>query len=132
MGNTEEAFEFYRSVFKTDYVHPINRLGETPSDPSMPAHSAREKNMVLHFELPIVGSHLLMATDMIESMGHELKNGDNGTINLEPDSHEETDRLHDAHSAGGSEGSGMQGLFWARAGAPALIDSAFAGCSTSP
>ena len=25
MGNTEEAFEFYRTVFGTDYISPIQR-----------------------------------------------------------------------------------------------------------
>ena len=112
MGDAEEAFEFYRSVFETDYESPINRFGETPSEPGMPALSDREKNMVLHVELPIIGGHLLMATDMIESMGHQLRVGNNVTINLEPDTREETDRLYDALSAGGSEGSGMQEMFW--------------------
>ena len=53
-----------------------------------------------------------MATDMLESMGHELKIGNNTTINLEPDTREETDRLYAALSEGGSEASGMMDMFW--------------------
>ena len=36
MGDAEEAFEFYRSVFGTDYLTPVMRLGEMPPTPGMP------------------------------------------------------------------------------------------------
>jgi PhnB protein len=49
-----------------------------------------------------------MGTDMLESMGHELRIGNNVTINLEPDTRAETDRLYAALSDGGSESTGMQ------------------------
>ena len=112
MGNTEEAFEFYASVFGTEIASPITRLGDGPPDPSMPVLSDAEKQMVMHIELPILGGHILMGTDLVASMGHELKIGNNTTINLEPDGRDETDRLYAALSAGGSDGSGMQDMFW--------------------
>ena len=31
---TEAAFEFYRSVFRTDYLGPIARFGDMPAAPS--------------------------------------------------------------------------------------------------
>lgn len=71
---------------------------------------------MLHAELPILDGHLLMATDMLCSMGHETRVGNNTTLCLEPDSREEADRLYDALSAGGSEGSPMAdmppGAYW--------------------
>lgn len=85
MGNAEEAFEFYRSVFGTEYLGPIQRLGDVPAAPDGPPLSDAEKQMVMHVELPILGGHVIMATDMVESMGHELRIGNNTTINLEPD-----------------------------------------------
>jgi PhnB protein len=112
MGNTDEAFNFYKSVFGTEFVFPINRMGDAPPDPSAPALSEAEKNMIMHIELPILGGHVLMATDMLESMGHELRIGNNVTINLEPDTRAETDRLYEALSAGSSDGTGMQDMFW--------------------
>jgi hypothetical protein len=57
----------------------------------------------MHVELPIPGGHVLMATDMLESMSHELKIGNNVTINFEPDSREETQRLFDALSEGSTK-----------------------------
>ncbi len=112
MGNTDEAFDFYRSVFGIEFVFPFNRIGDVPADENTPALSEAERRMVLHIELPILGGHVLMATDMIESMGHELHVGNNGTINLEPDTRAETDRPYEALSSGGSEGSGPQDMFW--------------------
>ena len=112
MGNTEEAFEFYRSVFGTDYDVPIMRIGDTPPDPDGPALSEADKNMVMHVELPILAGHVLMATDFLESMGHELRVGNNTTINLEPDTRGETDRLYAALSEGSTDASGMQEMFW--------------------
>ena len=70
-------------------------MGDVPQDPNGPTLSETEKQMVMHVELPILAGHVIMATDMLDSMGHELKIGNNTTINLEPDSREETQRLLD-------------------------------------
>ena len=112
MGNTEQAFNFYREVFGTEFHEGMMRMGDVPSDPNMPAMSDAEKKMIMHIELPILAGHVIMATDMIESMGHSLTVGNNPTINLEPDTREEADRLYAALSAGGSDGSGMIDMFW--------------------
>jgi uncharacterized glyoxalase superfamily protein PhnB len=34
--NAEEAFEFYRDVCGTDYLAPIQRMGDVPSGPDGP------------------------------------------------------------------------------------------------
>lgn len=112
MGNTEAAFNFYREVFGTEFEGPIMRIGDTPPSPSMPPLTDAEQQMVMHVELPILGGHMLMATDMIESMGHELRLGNNVTINLEPDSRAETERLYAALSDGSSDCTGLQDMFW--------------------
>lgn len=111
-GNAEEAFEFYRSVFGTEYIGPIQRMGDVPFDEDGPTISEAEKRMVMHVELPILAGHVIMATDMLESMGHELRVGNNTTINLEPDTLAETQRLYDALSEGSSEGMPLTQMFW--------------------
>ncbi len=93
MGTTEEAFGFYSSVFGTQ-TEAITRMGDMPSGPGAPELSEAEKKLVAHVELPILAGHVLMGTDMLESMGHELKVGNNVTICLEPDTRAETDRLY--------------------------------------
>ncbi len=113
MGETEAAFGFYASVFGTEPTGEIARMGDMPSGPDGPRLSDDEKRLVAHVALPILAGHVLMGSDMLESMGHELKIGNNVTICLEPDTRAETDRLYGALSSGGSESTGMQDMPWA-------------------
>jgi PhnB protein len=111
MGTTEAAFEFYRSVFKTEYSVPILRLGAAGA-PGMPPLSDREKNMIMHVALPILGGHVLMGTDVVESMGHSIVMGSNISLNLEPDTRAETERLFAALADGGKATMALQDMFW--------------------
>jgi PhnB protein len=111
MGNTEAAFSFYQSVFGTQLT-PIMRMREVPPWPGMPALSEAEQNMVMHVELPIVGGHVLMGTDALESMGHTLVFGSNVSINLEPDTRREAERLFEALAVGGKVTMPLTDMFW--------------------
>jgi PhnB protein len=110
--STEEAFNFYKSVFKTEFSGPIARFKDIPPDPSQPALADADKNLVMHVELPILGGHVLMGTDAPESMGFTLTPGNNMFLNLEPDSRGETDRLFKALSEGGKVDMPLQEMFW--------------------
>lgn len=111
--NTEDAFMFYRSVFGGEFTSGgIARLGDAPVPEGMPVLAEKDKKLVMHIELPILGGHLLMGTDAPESMGFNLNFGNNVYINLEPDSKTETKRLFDALSQGGSITMELQDMFW--------------------
>ncbi|MCW3116732.1 MAG: hypothetical protein JWM28_814 [Chitinophagaceae bacterium] len=111
-GNTAEAFHFYKSVFKTEFATPMMFMKDVPPQPGAPSLSEKDANSVMHVSLPILGGTVIMGTDMLESMGHKLVIGNNTTINLEPDTREETDRLFNALSAGGSNIAAMRDEFW--------------------
>jgi PhnB protein len=110
-GTTEEAFRYYEKVFGTEISGEIFRMRDM-ADPNGPSLSEAEQNMVGHAELPILAGHVLMATDMVESLGQHLQIGNNVTINLEPDTREETDRLYAALAEGGTDSTGMQEMPW--------------------
>ena len=112
MGTTEEAFDFYGSVFGTTYSVPITRMGDMPADPGAPVLPATERDLVMHCELPIHAGHVLMGTDMLESLGHQSVRGNNVTINLEMDDRDEAERLFAALSDGGSDLFGLQDMPW--------------------
>jgi PhnB protein len=112
MGNTFEAFEYYRTVFGTDYSAPVLRMGDFPVPDGAPGSAPAERDLVMHIELPILAGHVLQGTDMLASMGHELRVGNNTTIVLEPDTRAETDRLYAGLSDGGSDVTGMTEQFW--------------------
>jgi len=111
--NTEEAFNFYKSVFGGEFAGGrIARMGDAPPMDGMPALSEADKKLVMHIELPILGGHALMGTDAPESMGFKLNFGNNSYINLEPDTRKETKRLFDALSAGGKVTMELADMFW--------------------
>ncbi len=112
MGNTEAAFNFYKSVFKTDFIGPINRMSDVPPQPGMPPLPEAERNAVMHVSLPILGGHVLMGTDTLASMGHKLEVGNNITLNLEPDTRKETEDLFKALAEGGKAEMPLTDMFW--------------------
>ena len=101
-GNTEEAFLFYKSVFKTEFAGKgIQRFGDIPAEVGHPPIADEVKKMVLHIELPITGNHILMATDAPKEMGFILTQGNNMHICIEPETREEAKRIFDDLSNGG-------------------------------
>ena len=112
MGNAEEAFNFYKVVFRSEFSSPIMRMKEIPAQPGLPELSETEKNKVMHVALPILGGIEIMATDMLESMGHKLIEGNNITISLNPDTKEEADRLYKELSVAGTDGVAPHDEFW--------------------
>lgn len=111
-GNTEEAFGFYKSVFKTEFVNGIHRFGDIPPDANHPPLAENVKKMVLHIELPLIGGHILMGSDAPEEMGFTVTRGNNMHINLEPDSREEAERIFNELSVEGDISMPLQDMFW--------------------
>jgi PhnB protein len=110
--NTEEAFTFYKSVFGTEFVGGVMRHGDVPVPEGQPGPTDEDKNLVVNVQLPILGGHMLMGSDMPESMGFTLTQGNNVQITLQPDTRAESDALFAALSAGGQVEQTMQEMFW--------------------
>ena len=111
-GRTEEAFEFYRTVFGGNYEGDVNRFGDMPADDNMPPLPDEAKDQVLHVCLPILGGFKLMGSDAPNCMGFQVHMGNNMHINLETDSREQTDELFAALSDGGTITMPLQDMFW--------------------
>jgi PhnB protein len=98
-GNTEDVFNFYKSVFGGEF----SSLGRFKD---MPANGAnipkKDESKIMHVALPIGNDAVLMGTDTLESLGQELTQGNNVHISLHPDSKAEADRLFQRLSAGGT------------------------------
>jgi len=98
-GRTEEAFNFYRSVFGGEFSALV-RFKDMP----MPGQKLRkeDENKLMHIALPVGKDDVLMASDALESLGQKLTQGDNVYISVSPESKEEADRIFKALSAGGT------------------------------
>jgi PhnB protein len=106
-GKAEEAFHFYQSVFGGELY--IQRMHQAPG---LEGLSDEEKNLIMHVSLPIESGQMLMASDILESMGHQLSVGNNNYISLMPDSREEVDRLFYGLSEGGTVEMPLDDMFW--------------------
>jgi PhnB protein len=110
---TEEAFNFYKSVFGGEFTAPgVRRMGDMPPMEGVPPVSDELKNLVMHVELPITGGHILMGTDAPRQMGFTVNFGNNVHLNIELDTKEETNRLFAALSEGGKVEMELQDMFW--------------------
>jgi PhnB protein len=97
-GNTEEAFNFYRSVFGGEFTSLV-RFKEFPMEGvNIPKE---DEDKVMHVALPIGEGNVLMATDTLQSLGQQLVQGNNVYISVDPSGKEEADRLFNALSDGG-------------------------------
>ena len=112
MGNAEEAFTHYKKVFHSEFSAPIMRMKDLPAQEGVPAIAEEDQNKVMHVALPILGGTEIMATDMLESMGQKLVEGNNMTISLNPDTKEEADRLFNELSDGSKNSVAPHDEFW--------------------
>lgn len=108
MGNTEDAFNFYKSVFGGEFTM-LQRFKDTPHGEQM---SAEDKEKIMHVSLPIGGGTYLMATDALESMGQKLTMGNNFSISIAPDSLAEGQKLFAGLSEGGKVDMPLEKMFW--------------------
>ncbi len=109
---TEEAFNFYKTVFGGEFQGEISRFRDIPLSVDMPPLPESDKDLIMNIALPILGGHLLMGTDSPESMGFRVNSGNNVYITLQPDTRKETKRLFDALSEGGVVEQELQEMFW--------------------
>ena len=107
-GNTEEAFNFYKSVFGGEFAM-IQRFKDTPESDKIPD---AEKDKIMHIALPIGKGNVLMGTDALESMGQHLIMGNNYSISVSTESKEEADKLFDGLSNGGKVDMPIGDTFW--------------------
>src|SRR5688572_29698548 len=106
-GKTEEAFNFYKSVFGGEFM-TLMRWKDNPDCKDWPES---EKEAIMHVALP-VGNDVLMASDFAESLGQKLSAGNNFAIAISPESKEEADRLFNGLSADGTGIMPLQDTFW--------------------
>jgi PhnB protein len=111
--NTEEAFNFYKSVFGGEFSGGgIMRLGDIPPQEGIPPLADEDRSLIMHIELPILDGYKLMGTDAPESMGFNVIFGNNSYIALDPETREETKRIFDGLSKGGVVETELQVMFW--------------------
>ena len=112
-GNTEEAFNHYKSVFGGEFAALMRfrdmPAGEDCDGMKVPEH---ELDKIMHIALPIGDGGILMATDGLESMGQNPKAGDNFSIAVSAKSREEAEQVFSGLADGGKVEMPLGDTFW--------------------
>lgn len=107
-GKTEEAFTFYRSVLGGEF-ETLQHMKDTPESGKLPPD---EQNRVMHVALPIGKGNLLMGSDIMPSMGHSIREGNNIHISITADNKKEADGIFNGLSSGGKITMPIEKTFW--------------------
>ena len=105
-GNCEEAFDFYKSVFGTEFMTK-NKFREMPAENNMPADDGEK---IMHVSLP-VGNTTLMGSDRVAMQG-EGTMGNNFSISVVTDTEDEATSIFNKLSSGGTITMPLQKTFW--------------------
>ncbi len=108
-GNTEEAFNFYKSIFGGDFVM-LQRFKDMPGAEKMTPPN--EMNRIMHVSLPLGKVAVLMGSDAPESRGMKVTFGNSVNISIEAESEEEANRLFKALCDKGKVGMPIGKQFW--------------------
>lgn len=108
-GNCEEAFSFYKSVFRREFTN-VSRYKEIPSDKPL---SEEEGNKIMHISLGITDDIELMGTDIPELVDDNVTKGKTITLSVMPKDEKETERIFKELSEGGKIEMDLQETFWA-------------------
>jgi len=109
-GNTEEAFNFYKSVFGGEFTY-MGKFKDMPADENCPPPTPEEENRVMHVSLPISAETVLMGSDSTSFSG-DVTFGNNFAVSINANSKEEADRLFNGLSVGGKVIMPMDKTFW--------------------
>ncbi len=98
-GNTEEAFEFYKSVFGGAYSRLMRFKDLTTQGFQFPDE---ELNKIMHIALRIGSNSVLMGSDVPNMLGVVNEQENRSKITVSAESKEEADAIFNKLSAGGN------------------------------
>jgi PhnB protein len=88
-GNIEDAFKFYKSVFRGEFT-TLMRFRDMPGTEKM---NEEDKSKIMHVALPIGDGNVLMGTDILDSQNQKLQIGYNVSLSFTLSDEEETIRI---------------------------------------
>jgi PhnB protein len=110
LGNAEEAFNFYKSVFGGEFAM-FQRFGEMPGCEEMNL-SDGDKEKLMHVALPIGEGNVLMATDAVGEHAADAVIGNNFSLSVSADSKEDAEKIFNGLSKGGTVTMPLSDTFW--------------------
>ncbi len=100
-GNAEEAFDLYKSVFGGDFSSVVRYKDFPMEGVTVPEE---DEDKMMHIALPIGEDDVLMASDVLESLGHRLVQGNNVYVSVDATSRGEAETIFNGLSEGAEIG----------------------------
>ena len=110
LGNCEEAFHFYRSVFGGEFPY-VGRFSDMPPAEGVTL-SEEDKSKIMHMSLPMDEGTALMGSDTGGEWAPKTVIGNNVSMSVTADSKEDADRYFAQLSEGGEVTMPMEDTFW--------------------
>ena len=110
MGNCEEAFNFYKTVFGGEFSS-LSRFSEMPPQEGMGLTEA-DMDKIMHVSLPISKECILLGSDVGGEWAKNLTMGNNITLSISAESKAQADQFFQALSEGGNISMPMESTFW--------------------
>ncbi len=111
LGECEEAFLFYKSVFGGEFSY-LGRFKDMPKQQEETSLPKEMENKIMHVGLPISKETILMGSDTCEAWTKEYKRGNNFSISVNLENKEEADRIFKLLSEDGEIQVPMADAFW--------------------
>lgn len=108
-GKCEAAFEFYRSVFGTEF-EDINRFSEIPPQEGQAPIPKELGNRIMHVVLPVNEHMVLFGSDTMPEHNHIV--GNNISLSITTETKEEADYFFSKLSEGGLITMPITDTFW--------------------
>ena len=111
-GNTEAAFNFYKSVFGGEFAR-VMRYKDVSQMEGCDGMQVAENDLekIMHIALPVGNDDILMANDVLESMG-KVSKINNFSLSISADSKEDAERIFNGLAEGGKVELPLNDTFW--------------------
>ena len=109
-GTCEEAFKFYEQVFNAK-ISRMERFSDMPQQDDLVVPKAF-MNKIMHVALPISEQAILMGSDGGDEWSPRMSTGNNVTLSIAVNTHDEADRIYATLAEGGKETMPMGVTFW--------------------
>ena len=110
LGNCEEAFNYYKSVFGGEFSS-LSRFSEMPPQEGM-TMTEEQGNKIMHITLSKDGKAFLMGSDSGGDWAAKTLVGNNITLSITAETKEEADSFFAGLSEGGAVVMPMADTFW--------------------
>jgi len=109
-GNCEEAFNFYKSIFNSEFQY-IGRYSDVPEVARQNFPHCTDEH-IMHITLPIGNETILMGADIVDIKKRENDAAKYFSLYIHADSKEEADRLFSSLSNEGEIKLPISEQFW--------------------